>query len=150
LAKVRKHPLARALRADKLTLAALEATLRLYRDDRAREIPVIRDLSAPFSLLETRALRIAGQLAKRNVDVKTGESVAGGGSLPLARLPTKLVLIGRAGEEARLLSQALRDGEPPVVTRVVEDRLALDVRTISEGEVDGMGPIVERAFERIS
>jgi L-seryl-tRNA(Ser) seleniumtransferase len=149
LAKVRKHPFARALRADKLTLAALEATLRLYRDERAREIPVIRDLAAPLEALETRALRIAGQLAKQNVDVKTGESVAGGGSLPLARLPTKLVLIGRPGEEARLLAEALREGEPPVITRVVEDRTALDVRTISEEEVDGLGPVVERAFARI-
>src|SRR5204862_7166357 len=75
LAKVKKHPFARALRADKLTLAGLEATLRLYRENRAREIPVIRDLSAPIEVLERRAARIASQLAKHDVDVKSGESV---------------------------------------------------------------------------
>lgn len=147
---VKKHPLARALRVDKLTLAALEATLRLYRDDRAREIPVIRDLATPVEVLETRALRIASRLAKRTVEVTDGESVAGGGSLPLARLPTKLILIGRPGEESRFLSQALREQEPPVITRVIEDRTAIDVRTIAEGEVEWIGPAVERAFEQIN
>jgi len=147
--KCRKHPLSRALRADRMLLAALEATLRLYRDERAREIPVIRDLALPLEVLEARALRIASRLAKRNGDVKTDVSVAGGGSLPLARLPTKVVLLGHPGEEARLLAQALREGEPAVITRVVEDRTALDVRTISEDEIEQIGPCVERAFERI-
>jgi L-seryl-tRNA(Ser) seleniumtransferase len=134
---VRKHPLARAMRADKMTLAGLEATLRLYRDGRAAEIPIIRDLSVSLDELDARAQKIAARLATRGmtIEVKAGDSVPGGGSLPLARLPTRLILVGRSGEAARALSQRLRDGEPPVITRMVEDRVALDVRTIGEAEL---------------
>lgn len=131
---VRHHPLARAMRADKLTLAGLEATLRLYRDGRAREIPIVRDLSVSLDELDSRAQKLGARLATRGIayELKAGESVPGGGSLPLARLPTRLILVGRSGEDARKLSQRLRDGDPPVIARMLEDRVALDVRTISE------------------
>jgi L-seryl-tRNA(Ser) seleniumtransferase len=149
--KIKKHPLARAIRADKLTLAALEATLRLYRDGKVSEIPAIRDISAPEALLEARAQRIQESIRAKTdvaVDVMKSDALAGGGSLPLAKLPTSVVVVGRAGEEARLLAGALREQEPPLITRVVEDRCAIDVRTIQEDEIEMIAPLVERALAR--
>lgn len=151
IARVKKHPLARALRADKLTLAGLEATLALYRDDRANEIPTIRDLSAPLVDIAARADGIAAQIRERidvAVDVVDGESVPGGGTLPLARLPSRLVLVGPAGEAGRNIAAALRLGETPVITRVVEDRTAIDARTVSNHDVTALGSLVENACRR--
>lgn len=145
---IRKHPLARALRADKLTLAALEATGRLYRDGRAREIPVIRDLSSPMEALSDRAHRIEQAVAKNTslaVSVVPGEGVTGGGSMPLAKLPTRLVLLGERGAFARTFQRALRSVEPPVIARIVDDRVAIDVRTIRDDEVNLIGPLIASA-----
>ncbi|MCA9555252.1 MAG: L-seryl-tRNA(Sec) selenium transferase, partial [Myxococcales bacterium] len=137
LIQAKAHPLARALRADKMTLAALEATLRLYRDGHARKIPTVRDLAVSPAALELRARGLAQALRSAlppavGVELVDGESVPGGGSLPLCRLPTRLVLVGPAGPEGRALAEALRAGEPAVVSRVVQDRVALDVRTIPD------------------
>lgn len=148
---IRRHPLARALRADKLTLAALEATLRLYRDGRSDEIPAVRMLATSEATLTHRAGALADVLRASpglEVEVTTGEGLTGGGSLPLARLPARLVLAGGTGEEARALEAELRRGAPPVITRVVKDRVALDVRTIEEEEVALLGSLVRAAWER--
>jgi L-seryl-tRNA(Ser) seleniumtransferase len=151
LEKLKRHPLARAIRADKLTLAALEATLRLYRDGRAAEIPVIRQLCLDSAELTQRAEKLASVLqeaSRARVDVRDDHSVVGGGSLPLSKLPTKVVMVGEPGEEARRLAQALRDSEPPLITRFVDDRVALDVRTIGDDEMMLIAPLVERAYGR--
>lgn len=148
LAKVKRHPLARALRADKMTLAALEVTLRMYRDGRAREIPAIRDLAASEASLELRARALAHAIrsaADLDVEVTPGESVPGGGSLPLARLPTRLVRIGAPGAPARALAAGLRAGRPPVVARMIDDRVALDVRTIEDDELSEVAEAVRTA-----
>lgn len=137
LARTKKHPLARAMRADKMTLAALEATLRLYRDGQAHRIPAIAAMAATPAQLELRARGLAQAIRQAApdlaVEVADGDSVPGGGALPLARLPSRLVLVGEAGPEARALAHALRHHDPvPVVTRLVDDRVALDVRTLPD------------------
>jgi L-seryl-tRNA(Ser) seleniumtransferase len=126
--KLRRHPLQRALRADKLTLAALEGTLAVALDaSRRGEIPVLRMLDEPLEAVLARADRLA-----RLVGGEVEETVArvGGGALPLFELPSFACAI----EEA--LGEPLRLGEPPVVGIVRDGRLLLDCRTLAEAEVD--------------
>jgi L-seryl-tRNA(Ser) seleniumtransferase len=127
--RLRRHPLQRALRADKLTLAALEGTLGLYLEpERAlREIPVLRMLAEPVEAVHGRAERLAGL-----VDGRVEETVGrvGGGALPLAELPS----FACAVEEE--LAAPLRSGEPPVIGVVRDGVLLLDCRTLSEADVD--------------
>jgi L-seryl-tRNA(Ser) seleniumtransferase len=133
--KLRRHPLQRALRADKLTLAALEGTLTLYLDpDRAREeIPVLPMLDEPPDVVRSRAERLAGA-----VDGDVEETVArvGGGALPLAELASFACAI----EEE--LAAPLRLGHPPVVGVVRDGRLLLDCRTVSDAEIDAVAAAV--------
>jgi L-seryl-tRNA(Ser) seleniumtransferase len=138
--RLRRHPLQRALRADKLTLAALEATLRLYLEpDRAvREIPVLRMLSEPAEGVRSRAERLA-ELAGGEVEETVAR--AGGGALPLAEIPSYACAV----EEA--LSAPLRAAEPPVVGLVRDGRLLLDCRTLSDAEVDEVAAAVVAARE---
>ncbi len=136
--RLRRHPLQRALRADKLTLAALEGTLALFADpERARrEIPVLRMLDEPVEAVRTRAERLAAL-----VDGEVEETVArvGGGALPLAEIPS----VACAIEEQ--LAGPLRLGEPPVVGIVRDGRLLLDVRTLTLEEVDEVAQAVQHA-----
>ena len=136
--RLRRHPLQRALRADKLTLAALEGTLALYLDpERAlREVPVLRMLAEPAEAIRTRAGRLA-ELTGGAVE----ETVArvGGGALPLAELPSFACSV----EEA--LATALRQGEPPVVGVVRDGRLLLDCRTLADAELGEVAAVVARA-----
>lgn len=129
----RRNPIARAARADKLTLAALEATLALYLDPgRAiREIPVLRMLSADPADLRVRAADLAGRMpAWCRAELVDGESAAGGGSFPGARLPTTLVAVSPGDQGADALARRLRLGAPPVVARVAEGRILFDPRTL--------------------
>jgi L-seryl-tRNA(Ser) seleniumtransferase len=136
--RLRRHPLQRALRADKLTLAALEGTLALYLDpERAlREVPVLRMLAEPAQAIRTRADRLA-ELTGGAVE----ETIArvGGGALPLAELPSFACSV----EEA--LAAPLRQGEPPVVGFVRDGRLLLDCRTLADAELDEVAAAVARA-----
>jgi L-seryl-tRNA(Ser) seleniumtransferase len=132
--RLRTHPLHRAVRADKLTLAALEGTLRLYLDGPER-IPVLRMLREDDGAVRTRAERLASL-----VDGTVEETVArvGGGALPLAELPS----FACAVEER--LAAPLRLGEPPVVGVLRDGRLLLDCRTLTEAEVDEVAGAVSR------
>jgi L-seryl-tRNA(Ser) seleniumtransferase len=136
--KLRRHPLQRALRADKLTLAALEGTLMLYLDpERAlREVPALRMVVEDADAVRARAQRLA-ELTGGAVE----ETVArvGGGALPLAELPS----FACALEED--LAEPLRRGEPPVVGVLRDGRLLLDCRTLAEGELDEVAAAVRRA-----
>jgi L-seryl-tRNA(Ser) seleniumtransferase len=127
--RLRRHPLQRALRADKLTLAALEATLALYLDpERAmEEIPVLRMLGEPVAAVRARAERLAG-LVGGEVEQTVGR--VGGGALPLAELPS----FACAVEEE--LAAPLRGAETPVIALVRDGRCLLDCRTIADTEVD--------------
>ena len=152
LDRCRKHPLARALRADKLTIAALEATLRLYRDGRTCEIPGLATMRRAVAELDDAAHRLARALTTDGVkiDVVDGMSVPGGGALPLAELPTRLVLIGPAGESARRLATCLRQSTPPIMTRFINDRVALDVRTLDDSDLNDSIPILQAALHELS
>jgi len=136
--RLRRHPLQRAVRADKLTLAALEGTLTLYIDpDRARrEVPVLRMVAEPAEAVRARAGRLA-----ELVDGEVEETVArvGGGALPLAELPS----FACAVEEE--LAMPLRLGEPPVIGVVRDGRLLLDCRTLSEAEANEVAAAVAAA-----
>jgi L-seryl-tRNA(Ser) seleniumtransferase len=127
--RMRRHPLQRALRADKLTLAALEGTLGLYLEpERAlREIPVLRMLVEPVGSVRTRAERLAGRVGGR---IEETVARVGGGALPLAELPSYACAV----EED--LAAPLRRGEPPVVGLVRDGALLLDCRTLSDAEVE--------------
>lgn len=149
--RVKRHPLARALRADKLTLAALVKTLELYRNGEAQQIPAIRMMATPVEALRAKAQGLAAEIRGRRpelrVEVVEGASVPGGGSLPLVELPSALLLLGEPGEPGRKLAKALRQTPRPVITRTHLDRVAIDVRTV--GEEDPLAEMVENAAERL-
>jgi len=136
--RLRRHPLQRALRADKLTLAALEGTLALHEDPaRARqEIPVLRMLDEPVERVRERAERLAGLIGG---EVEETVARVGGGALPLAELPSAACAI----EES--LAAPLRLGDPPVLGIVRDGRLLLDARTLTDAEVDEAARAVLRA-----
>ena len=135
--RLRRHPLQRALRADKLTLAALEGTLMLYLDPaRARrEVPVLRMLEEPAENVRARAERLAGLVGG---DVEATVARVGGGALPLSELESWACAV----EEE--LSAPLRTGEPPVIGIVRDGRLLLDCRTLRDDEVDEVAAAVSR------
>jgi L-seryl-tRNA(Ser) seleniumtransferase len=134
VAAARAHPLARALRLDKLGIAALEATLRLYLDpERAlREIPVLAMLTADPAVLAERAERLAVAIGD-GAEVVESVAKVGGGALPLLELPGPVVAL--AGD-AEALAARLRAAEPPVAGRIERDRLLLDPRTLADDEVE--------------
>ena len=136
--RLRRHPLQRALRADKLTLAALEGTLALHQDpERARaQIPVLRMLDEPVERVRERAERLAGLVGG---DVEETVARVGGGALPLAELTSAACAI----EEA--LAAPLRLGDPPVLGIVRDGRLLLDARTLTDTEVDEAARAVLKA-----
>ncbi|HUF52084.1 MAG TPA: L-seryl-tRNA(Sec) selenium transferase [Longimicrobiales bacterium] len=147
--RMRRNPLCRALRVDKLTLAALAATLRLYLDPaRARrEIPVLRMLTLVPEELNARAAALAARCADAGVPCRTfmASSAVGGGATPAAVLPTVLVQITIAQPRASELEQRLRSGEPHVIARIVDDCVALDLRTVPPDADDALGAAVLRA-----
>ncbi|MFL5515909.1 MAG: L-seryl-tRNA(Sec) selenium transferase [Gemmatimonadales bacterium] len=147
VAHCRANPFARALRADKLTLAALEATLALYQEPDAaiRSIPVLRMLTLDAAELMARAARLAALCpASLHAQIQPGQSAVGGGAFPGAVLPTTVVALdaGEMGPDS--LALRLRVAEPPVVTRVAGDRVLLDPRTLPEDSF----PTVAQALEQ--
>ena len=138
---IRKHPMARALRIDKLTLAALEATLSLYLDpDRAlAEIPTLGMLTAPTDQLLQRCAQILPRLEQACGDTASFEIVAssatvGGGALPLAELPGSAIAVAPRRHSTNRLCERLRAGTPPVIGRVQDNRLLIDPRTLSASD----------------
>ena len=126
IAACRADPIARTVRADKLTLAALEATLALYREPEIarKEIPVLRMLTESMDSIRNRAERLGGQLIE-------GDSEVGGGSFPGAKLRTWL-----AGFPDERLAERLRTNDPPIIARVAGSRVLLDARTIFPEQID--------------
>jgi L-seryl-tRNA(Ser) seleniumtransferase len=134
--RLEKNPLNRALRIDKLTIAALEATLSAYEAGDAREtVPTLALLTQPLGTVLARARRVHGRLAsavrtRLAAEVVRSTGQVGGGALPTVELPTAAIAIGRDGGDARYLDEALRRAEPPVIGRIADDRLLLDFRTV--------------------
>jgi L-seryl-tRNA(Ser) seleniumtransferase len=127
----RRNPLARAFRVDKLTLAALEATLALYRDPgrAVRQVPALAMITAGADGLRARAVRLAGVLAARGVSagVVETEGSVGGGAFPTARLPSWSVAITA---DAASTEEVLRGAAVPVIGRIAGDRFLLDLRSV--------------------
>jgi L-seryl-tRNA(Ser) seleniumtransferase len=134
VARVRTHPLMRALRVDKMTYAALEATLGEYATGRSVEtVPVQRMLYASADAIRNRATLLVAELKKIDgwsAQLVEGSSAVGGGSAPGVRLPTWLVAVERAGVTADALESGLRGSKPPVIARIEHDRVLLDLRTV--------------------
>ena len=144
---MRRHPLIRAIRADKLCLAALEATLKAYLEGAAPgQLPTLRMLHAPLPEVEERARRLAGDLAAPGLEVDVARSVArsGGGTLPTHEIPSFAVRLG--GADAGELAGRLRAADPPVIGRVHEGRLWLDARTILPGDEEAVVRAVRGAL----
>jgi L-seryl-tRNA(Ser) seleniumtransferase len=149
VAAARAHPLARALRIDKLSLAALEATLALYRDPaRARrEIPALAMLERTGDELDGMARRLAEAIGAPARIVATTSRV-GGGALPLTEMPGPAVALagGPGGAVTIALAAALRTGDPPVVARIHEDVVLLNPRTVLDGELEPLAAAARAAL----
>jgi L-seryl-tRNA(Ser) seleniumtransferase len=150
--RIKKNPLTRALRIDKLTLAALEATLHLYRDPKrlVAEVPTLRMILASKEALQQQAAALKAELQKiqserLTLDLVDGISRAGGGSLPLLDLPTQCVRVRVTGRSANSLERAFRQSDPAVIVRIENEALLLDPRTLA---VDDYG-LIRTALEGI-
>ncbi|HJU74928.1 MAG TPA: L-seryl-tRNA(Sec) selenium transferase [Gemmatimonadaceae bacterium] len=145
----RRNPLARAVRVDKLTLAALEATLQLYRDpERAvREVPVLAMLSAEADVIRQRAARIAGRLTstRHRLGVEASVATVGGGAFPTARIPSYAIVLS-GGDAATEIEARLRANDPPIIGRLADDRVWLDLRSILPEHDDAFAAALERAI----
>jgi L-seryl-tRNA(Ser) seleniumtransferase len=143
VSRLRKHPLYRALRSDKLRLSALEATLVSHRRDVAEtEVPVIAMLSLTAEELEQRARSLVEGL---NVQLLAGESALGGGAGPTSTFPTTLIAITHPQKSAQDIEQALRTYSPPIISRIAEGKVLLDLRTVFEDEF----PAIRAALAKI-
>ncbi|MBI5522083.1 MAG: L-seryl-tRNA(Sec) selenium transferase [Desulfarculus sp.] len=151
--RLRANPLNRALRIDKLTLAALEATLELYRDPQRvlDQIPTLRMICRPHAELRRQAAALARRLKALNlprlsVATLEGASRVGGGAMPLAAPATRLVEVAVQGLSPTRLEEGLRAGDPPVIARLEDGRLLLDVRTLVEGDQE----VIVQALARLA
>ncbi len=129
--KCRKHPLSRALRVDRMLLAALEATLRLYREGRSSELPALAAISAAPDALRQKATKLSLKLGEQGISstIVETEGQVGGGSLPLRKLPGAGVAL--FGDPGRLLAE-LRAGTPAVVALLRDEKVVLDVRCVDD------------------
>jgi L-seryl-tRNA(Ser) seleniumtransferase len=145
VSQIRRHPLMRALRADKMTYAALEATLEEYAAGRARDtVPVLRMLTLSADAIAARADALARTLAAAGivVEVIDGASTIGGGSAPGSQLPTRLVALA---VPAARLAAGLRAGDPPVIARIDNDRVVIDLRTVKPELDETLAHLIVRA-----
>jgi L-seryl-tRNA(Ser) seleniumtransferase len=136
IARMRSNSLFRALRVDKLTYAALESTLLDYIKREYGAIPILRMMSLTKQEIGARAEFVAkrAQSSKMKLEIIDGESVIGGGAAPSSALPTRLLAVTSTGSSADELSVKLRKSDPPIITRVEEGRVLLDLRTVFPGQ----------------
>ncbi|MFZ0962853.1 MAG: L-seryl-tRNA(Sec) selenium transferase [Terriglobia bacterium] len=148
LERIRKNPLFRALRVDKLTIAALEATASLYLQGRLDSIPALHMIRLSYQEIVLRAERLAKRISARQdytAVPRDGESVIGGGSTPGQTLPTCLVAVRHRQHSAAKLEEALRHQKPAILGRVEQDEFIIDLRTVLDEQDD----LIARAFEQI-
>jgi L-seryl-tRNA(Ser) seleniumtransferase len=152
--RMKKNPLTRAIRIDKMTVAALEATLRLYLDEEQAlvEVPTLKMLTITLDQLRQKASELAVLLrevagSRALVEVAESTSAVGGGAMPTAAIPTAVVVVQPGKSSAGELQEALRRGEPAVMGRVQEEKLLLDVRTIASGEFQLLAGALAKALK---
>jgi L-seryl-tRNA(Ser) seleniumtransferase len=148
VSRLRKHPLYRALRSDKIRLAALEATLVSHQKDMAQaEVPVIQMLSLTSEELRQRAQGIAAGLSSNNLSLELldGESALGGGAGPTSTFPTTLIAITHSEKSAQDIEHQLRTFSPPIISRISEGKVLLDLRTVFENQM----PDILRALNNL-
>jgi len=150
---IRSNPLARALRIDKMTLAALEATLTQYLDmeKATREIPTLWMLTQPMSEIQRKADMLAQGLAALGdkslaITVQDDLSQTGGGALPTGKLPTKVVAVSHKTVSANQIESGLRLGKTAVITRIKEGMVLFDPRTLNDGEIGSIVEAVKAIF----
>jgi len=143
IAAIKKNPLTRALRIDKLTVAALEATLKIYLDElkALHEIPVLRMLTLQVADLAKTARSLLKGLrgipgGRFEVSIRDGFSQVGGGAMPLQEIPTKLVVIKAKGISPNRLEKKLRTNSNAIVARIERDEVVFDMRTLNEGDIE--------------
>jgi L-seryl-tRNA(Ser) seleniumtransferase len=148
LERIRRNPLFRAMRVDKLTIAALEATVSLYLQGRLDSIPALRMVRLSKEEIALRAERLTSSISALQgftAILRDGESVIGGGSTPGQALPTSLVAVQHSRHSAAKLEETLRRRKPAILGRVEQDEFVIDLRTVGEGEDDK----IAQAFEQI-
>jgi L-seryl-tRNA(Ser) seleniumtransferase len=152
IAKIKSNPLTRALRIDKLTLAALEITLRCYRDlEKAVEsIPTLRMLTLSLKQIEKKAKKLGTMLKKTgdsriNIQLVNISSTAGGGALPLLNLPSKGVGVKIQNISANAIETYMRENKSPIIGRIEEDIFIMDMRTVQDDEL----VIIKEAFDNL-
>ena len=150
--RIKANSLTRALRIDKMTLAALEATLALYRDEsRAlQQIPTLKMLTLPLTVIQVRAAELKSRLEKISDQRLTVElldlpSKAGGGSLPQLELPSQCLGVRADTMAANAIERWMRNHTPPIIGRIEDERFIMDPRTLQEEELD----IIEKAFKEM-
>lgn len=142
ISQMMKNPLTRAIRVDKFTISALEATLKYYLDEEIamKEIPTLNMLTKPLDEINNKAIELFSLLDKQNIDkrlkisIEDSYSEVGGGSLPLERLPSKCITIYSNEYSIDTIDNILRNYETPIITRIYKDKIHLDLRTIKREE----------------
>jgi L-seryl-tRNA(Ser) seleniumtransferase len=149
---LKRHPLNRALRIDKLTLAALDATLRHYVDSRAavREIPTLRMITAPMQDVTRRSRRLLRQLkgvigGHSSINLQPDVSEVGAGTLPLTKIPTQVVSVRSTRRSATEIERGFRNQDPAVLGRIQQERFLLDMRMVQDHEL----PEIVQAFRQV-
>lgn len=157
LESIKVNPLTRALRIDKLTLAALESTLLLYLDEKRamEEIPTLRMLGLDMRKLKSRGNRLLKRLqekVKKGVQFTLKEDVSqvGGGALPLQELPTIILSVKSPDHSVNSLEESLRKGDPPIISRISKEELIFDMRTVSDEEIPILAQGIEKALMKIA
>ncbi len=153
LERIKKNPINRALRIDKMTLAALEATLHLYRDESkaVSTIPTLRTLTLPPKVIANKAKRLLKQLRKLADDrleavIINASSRVGGGALPLQELPTSCVGVMIKGLSANRIDRAMREATTPVIGRIENDLFVMDMRTVQDEEINMIASTFKKTF----
>jgi L-seryl-tRNA(Ser) seleniumtransferase len=154
LEKVKQNPITRALRIDKLTLAALEATLRLYRDQTTvlEKIPTLRMLTMPSAVIQAKTERLLDLLADLKDERLAAQSFeaisrAGGGSLPMLQLPSRCVGVKIQGVSANRIDKWMREAHLPVIGRIEDNFFMMDVRTVKENELAAVSAAFGKLLE---
>ena len=147
---IKRNPLARAVRIDKLTLMALEETLNLYRDERAalEEIPTLKMICQDFGTMRSKARRLNRMIGSQNtqnfsMDYVNGDSKVGGGALPLFVLPSRLLCLRPGAMSAHDMEAWFRAYDPPIILRVEKDQILMDLRTIQDNELKTVARAVQ-------